>query len=109
MYLAKFTGLLIVQIYEKFRPFVHFQVNDKFLFHRAGNFNEGPNIHQILAQRIWPDTFRLDPTTLRKPIGPVTREKSWEACLGPPVEQRVRGERASAACKFYNQFFFLPS
>ena len=69
------------------------QVNGEFPFHKAGNFDGAQKKTQILAQGFWPSTFRLNPTTLGKPIGPVTRENSWEACLGPPVEQRVRGEK----------------
>ena len=82
----KFTHFLTQKL------FLFIQVNDKFLFHQAGNFNEGPNIHQILAQDLWPNTFRLDRTTFGKPIGTVTREKSWKACLGRPMEQPVPGE-----------------
>ncbi|KAL6658804.1 hypothetical protein ACP70R_002844 [Stipagrostis hirtigluma subsp. patula] len=63
------------------------EVNDEFPSFQAGNFKER-----------WPNTFRLDCTALGQPIGPVTRQNSWEAYLGRPMEQTVPGTCALVAC-----------
>ena len=75
------------------RKLLFIQVNDEFPFHKAGYFNGAQKIHQILAQGFWPNTFRLDRTTLGQPVGPVTWENSWEDCLGWPMEQPKCGEK----------------
>ena len=90
--LSKFTKCF------RTRMLLFIQVNGEFPYHQVGNLNEGRTIHQILAQELWPNTFRLDRTTLGKPVGRVTRQNSCEACLGRPMEQPEPGEKESAPC-----------
>ncbi|KAL6606397.1 hypothetical protein ACP70R_042050 [Stipagrostis hirtigluma subsp. patula] len=48
--------------------------------------------------RGWSNTFRLDCSELGRPIGRVTRARSWEACLGRPIKQREKDACVIYAC-----------